>query len=1462
MFPQDSCYCCGVLAVVYNGCCPAAVVVSDTPVKPQVTRAENYYTVVAPKVLRPNGEYHVAVSTQAVSEATQVSVEVGGKQDSGGEFRTKQLLSVDPFSTRIVKLDIGDLGPGQYNLTVKGSGSLNFYNSTGLVYVHKSYSVFIQLDKAIYKPGDLVRFRAIVLNSHLKPSVTGALEIFITDGKGNRIKQWTRALTTRGVFSADLQLSKSPVLGDWNITINVLDQKFTKRFTVAEYVLPKFEVNVNVPPHATFKDSKVVISVNAKYTYGKPVKGEATITAYPTIFSGVIQPLFQTPVRKVVPIDGKTVIEFDVVKELQLTDEYERNIHFDVAVEEALTGRRQNNTGSVVFHKHKYKMDLIKSSEYFKPGLKYTAYMKLAHHDGTPVTDNNNMVQVRHGFSYDESKYEANQYKLDRNGMIKLVYYPPANENVTTLGIEAEYLDIKEWFSTISASESPSNSFIQAALLTQNPKVNKDVELEINSTAPLRYISYQVLGRGDVIMADTITVPGNKMSTVIRFLATYAMAPTAHVIVQYVREDGEVVADGLDLELEGGLQNFVSANVSPDETEPGSNIQINLEAKPNSYIGLLAVDQKVLLLKTGNDIGKEDVMRELRSYDETDTSKLPLVENLRERYPGSFTAQATFEKAGAIVMTNGYVHERNPWVFYKSLNDPPDDMLDGEEQLLSQVTTSVTQLTVRKHFPETWLFQMEETGFDGKVMVNEKVPDSITSWVLSAFSVDSLYGLGLMDMPKKLRVFRPFFISLDLPYSVMRGEVVAIPVVVFNYLSQDLVADVTLENVGQFDFADFSNEVDAAPQPKFEVFRRKKLTIKANSGSTTTFVITPKELGYIGIKVTATSNLAGDSMEGKLLVKPEGETQYKNKAIFVDLRKNKTFSVNVTLDMPKNIVPGSEHVEVSAVGDLLGPSIPNLANLIKMPFGCGEQNMLNFVPNIVVLEYLKKTYQLTDAIEAKASRYLETGYQQELTYRRPDGSFSAFGTTDPNGSTWLTAFVAKSFRQAASHTTIDESVILEALAWLSSNQAVNGSFPEVGKVSHADMQGGAAKGLALTAYTLVAFLENSRATPLYRNTINKAVDYIVKNLAGTEDAYAIAICSYALHLAQHPVKDVAFNLLESKAHNEDGKKWWKRAERPEDKKNPWAQVPNSVDVEMTSYALLSYLDRGLVEDTLPILTWLVTQQNDQGGFASTQDTVIGLYALAQLAEKVLARNNDISISFKYLNGQSSEMSVNRLNNMILQKNELPKKTRAVNMTATGSGFAVVYISYQYNINVTGAWPMFTLDPQVDKNSDSNHLQLSICSGFIGEGDSNMAVMEVSLPSGFTVDSDALPSLQVSQNVKRVETKNGNTMVVLYFDKMSKKELCPTVSAFRTHKVAQQKPVPVSIYDYYDQSRRARMFYEPRVATLCDICEGEDCSKVCTSQPGYQDSDKPSASARLLPAVFLLVTVVLGSLLHH
>lgn len=65
-------------------------------------------------------------------------------------------------------------------------------------------------------------------------------------------------------------------------------------------------------------------------------------------------------------------------------------------------------------------------------------------------------------------------------------------------------------------------------------------------------------------------------------------------------------------------------------------------------------------------------------------------------------------------------------------------------------------------------------------------------------------------------------------------------------------------------------------------------------------------------------------------------------------------------------------------------------------------------------------------------------------------------------------------------------------------------------------------------------------------------------------------------------------------------KWWKRMEKKSDADNPHAKSPNSVDVEMTGYALLTYLERGLVEDCMPVMSWLLSQQNSGGGFASTQ----------------------------------------------------------------------------------------------------------------------------------------------------------------------------------------------------------------------------------------------------------------------
>lgn len=84
--------------------------------------------------------------------------------------------------------------------------------------------------------------------------------------------------------------------------------------------------------------------------------------------------------------------------------------------------------------------------------------------------------------------------------------------------------------------------------------------------------------------------------------------------------------------------------------------------------------------------------------------------------------------------------------------------------------------------------------------------------------MDPVNGLGLTKQPQTLQTFKSFFVSLNLPYSVKRGEILTVPIVVFNYLDKDLEAEVTLHNEEQdFDYVEINNEVGDKPS-KYQVY--------------------------------------------------------------------------------------------------------------------------------------------------------------------------------------------------------------------------------------------------------------------------------------------------------------------------------------------------------------------------------------------------------------------------------------------------------------------------------------------------------------------------------------------------------------------------------------------------------------------------------------------------------------------
>nr|BAK64112.1 thioester-containing protein [Hasarius adansoni] len=1410
------------------------------------------YTVIAPSKLRPNIPFHVSASAHNVQKPLDMKIAIEGPADSGQYNNVEKRITLNSGETQILNFEIGEWSSGNYSLIVTGEGGMTFRNQTILTYEHKSYSVFIQTDKAIYKPGQLVQFRVLVVTPHLLPSVTGAINIFITDASGNRIKQWNRLFTTKGISSGELLLSEQPVLGDWTINVDVLGQMFKKSFTVAEYVLPNFEVQVSLPPYITYSKPEFVATVNAKYTYGKNVKGRVKLIVKPSLRYGYLANE-NKPVVTEAEIDGSIDIPVNVVRDLGLKEDT-LTLEIDVIaeVEEYLTKRKYNASSVIKVYDKEIKIDVVKSAESFKPGLKYTAHLKVCYQDDTPVTvTNGDQIVLKYGYSYDERNWDSRRIAVPNNGLLSVDFFPPLNPNITSFGMSAEFRGYQYHLGNIEAAMSPSNSFIQVSLRTDNPTVDKEVELEINATEPLNQLVYEVLGRGDIVLAGAIDIP-NVKSYRFSLPVSYKMAPKARVVVFYVRkENNEIVADAINFDVAGVFRTPVSVKADVKDTKPGGLVNVSVETKPNAVVGLLGIDQSVLLLKSGNDITQNDVITELETYDGGKKKKYwPYYRRKRSLWwPGSATAHDVFDDSGVVVLSNGLLYRFMPMIMYRSFR-PEEDILEEHQQLDgdSMAYNSGSyggKPRVRKHFPETWIWDLSPAGPDGKMLLSKKAPDTITSWIISAFAVDPVTGLGIAPDTTKVTVFRPFFVKLNLPYAIIRSESLYVEVIVFNYMKKTMKADVTLENrKGEFEFASTSNEVSVPKE------MTKTVDVPAQDGVAVKFLITPKKLGYIDLKVTAQAENVGDAIVKKLLVKPEGSPQFFNKALLVDLRdpSSKKIDQTVKINVPGDAVPGSTSVMLSAIGDLLGPTVNNLDKLLRMPQGCGEQNMLNFVPNIVISKYLKRVNRLTPAIEKRSLHFMESGYQRELTYRRNDGSFSAFGNSDKNGSTWLTAFVVRSFHQAKEFMEIDEDIMSNSLEWLAKQQRADGSFGEPGEVHHKAMQGGSGSKSALTAYVLLAFLEN-QAQKTFGQEMDKASKYLSKELKNSKDPYFVSIVTYAFHLSEHSEKDLALQkLLSLSTRGVDTIHWQRKKDNSVDS----YYTPQSQDVEMTAYALLTYSLRGDVAGSLPILRWLISRQNENGGYSSTQDTVVGIQALASLAFRLASTSISLNVSYSTVD-TSNVLAINSENAMILQKVMLPPDTRSVKVQATGFGVGIIQVTWQYNIESTGKVPSFALKPVLGKASTDDYIELDICTKYTQEGASNMAVMEVGLPSGFQADSETFPAIKKLDKIKRIETQNGDTNVVIYFDRIDGNEMCVNVPAFRNHKVANQKPVPVKVYDYYDLAKSARMFYEPRVVDVCSLCESTDCPDTCNKVPGVSSSSIAMYSVALITFATIAVS---------
>uniref|UniRef100_A0A663LVC1 Alpha-2-macroglobulin n=1 Tax=Athene cunicularia TaxID=194338 RepID=A0A663LVC1_ATHCN len=557
------------------------------------------------------------------------------------------------------------------------------------------------------------------------------------------------------------------------------------------------------------------------------------------------------------------------------------------------------------------------------------------------------------------------------------------------------------------------------------------------------------------------------------------IAPVAQVLVYTTVPSREVIADTTKFNVEKCFKNKVDLNFSASEGLPSSDVHLLFRASPNSLCAVRAVDKSVLLMKSEADLSPSSVISLQPQQTFAASTALDChIDGCFFRPKHDVDADFALELSVVDFFSISSHSAVQPQRLYATASTPEE----------------VTE-TIRKYFPETWIWSLVSISSEGNADLDVTIPDTITEWKANAFCTSAETGFGLSPTVS-LRAFQPFFVELTLPYSVVRGESFMLKATVFNYLAACIRVSVTLAQ---------STHFLATPVEKEE----ESHCLCENGRKTVAWLVTPKSLGQVEFSVSteALQNQQPcgnaivetpekgrkDTVIRQLLVEPEGVEK--------ETAQNSVLCVKVLLISP------------CSPGDIMGTAMQNLHQLLQMPFGCGEQNMVLFAPNIYVLDYLNKTEQLSEEVKSKAIGYLVSGYQRQLNYKHPDGSYSTFGPRYGQlGNTWLTAFVLKSFAQARPHIFIDEKHIQDALVWLSYKQKENGCFRSSGTLLNNAMKGGVDNEISLTAYITIALMEIP--LPVTHSVVRNAL-FCLETAADEKEnhVYTKALMAYAFALA-------------------------------------------------------------------------------------------------------------------------------------------------------------------------------------------------------------------------------------------------------------------------------------------------------------------------------------------------------------
>ena len=213
-------------------------------------------------------------------------------------------------------------------------------------------------------------------------------------------------------------------------------------------------------------------------------------------------------------------------------------------------------------------------------------------------------------------------------------------------------------------------------------------------------------------------------------------------------------------------------------------------------------------------------------------------------------------------------------------------------------------------------------------------------------------------------------------------------------------------------------------------------------------------------------------------------------------------SARQDVNFPAGAIPDASTVFVRLYPGPMSQLVEGMDSLLRMPSGCFEQTSSSTYPNVLALDYMKRTKKATPEVSAKAQGYIATGYQRLVTFEVPGGGFSWFGTAPANKI--LTSYGLMEFGDMSKVHEVDPRVIQRTQAWLASQQQGDGSWkPDSGGINEGATNRFQSDVLRITAYVAWALEVTGYTGP----AVDRARQFIEahEGEAGRSDPYTLAV---------------------------------------------------------------------------------------------------------------------------------------------------------------------------------------------------------------------------------------------------------------------------------------------------------------------------------------------------------------------